>query len=361
MVLSEDLRKKMRISYALRRVPETKFAQLLSPPKNPVVGDIVLASIEKIGKNGRVELITGRPCALHKGDVVALVFGNRYATNQFEGYARVNGDCCDMLSMGGLCGIVESRHADVSAPTKLRLLGALADENGLKLNLRDFALPQLPAPKKPPCVTVVVGTSMDSGKTYTAMSLIVGLRRQGICVASIKLTGTAAGRDTWSMRDAGASPALDFIDGGFGSTYLCSLAELKDLFTRLVAHASLQGADWVVIEVADGLLQRETSMLLQDREFRNAVHSWVFAAGESMAAEAGVRLLRKWGIEPKAVAGVLSMSPLGRREAVEATSVPCMTAEELQHGALNSLLMKSSPAKSTCIIVDKLEKPRVTA
>jgi hypothetical protein len=358
MDFTNDLRMIMRIPYALRRVPEAKFAQLLPPPKSPAAGDLVLVRLEKIGKNARLELPTGRPCALHVGDVLALVFGNRYATNQFEGYARVNGDSCDMLSMGGLCGLVESRHAGIPAPSQLRILGALADENGRQLNLRDFALPRLQTPKKFPHVIVVVGTSMDSGKTYTAMSIIVGLRLQGMHVAGIKVTGTATGRDTWSMRDAGASPALDFIDGGFGSTYMCSLSELKDLYSRLVAHASSMCAEWVVIEIADGLLQRETSAMLQDAEFRKTVHSWIFAAGDSMAAESGVRLLRKWGIEPKAVSGVLSMSPLGIREAAEATGVPCFTAEELQQGVLNSVLVK--PVNTGCLI-DKLDPAQVAA
>ena len=361
MIFSDDIRKKMRIAYGLRRVPESKFVQLLPPPTAPSAGDLVLVRIEKIGKNARLELGSGRPCALHKGDLMALVFGNRYATNQFEGYARVNGDCCDMLSMGGLCGIVESRHVDISAPTKLKILGSLADKNGRQLNLRDFALPRIPAPKKLPCIIVVVGTSMDSGKTYTAMSLIVGLRHQGVRVGGIKVTGTATGRDTWSMRDAGAVPALDFIDGGFGATYMCSLDELKDLYMRLVAHASWQGADWVVVEVADGLLQRETSAMLQDADIRKSVHSWGFAASDAMAAESGVRLLRKWGIEPKAVSGVLSMSPLGRREAMEATSVPCLTAEELQQGALTSALVKSRLSSHAPIVIDELENARVTA
>src|SRR5215472_15444798 len=33
----------------------------------------------------------GRRCALHPGDFIVAVFGNRYATLQFEGHARTNG------------------------------------------------------------------------------------------------------------------------------------------------------------------------------------------------------------------------------------------------------------------------------
>ena len=209
--LLQNKRVDIRIPYALRRVPPSKFAALLPSPKNPESGDIALARLEKIGKNSRLELVNGRAATLYEGDLLAVVFGNRYATEQFEGYARINGDACDLLSMGGLCGLVESKHEAVGNPSKLRILGTLGDAEGRPLRLRDFCLsPALGAAT--PQVLVVCGTGMDAGKTYTAKSVIKGLRQIGERVAGVKLTGTAAGRDTWGMLDAGASPALDFID-----------------------------------------------------------------------------------------------------------------------------------------------------
>src|SRR5262245_15561888 len=123
-----------RIAYALRRVPKTKFSTLLPHPDRPQPGDIVLARLEKIGKNTRLELAEGRAATLHEGDLLAVVFGNRYATEQFEGYAQADGDACDLLSMGGVCGMVKSKHADVSQPSRLRLLGAIGDVNGWPLD-----------------------------------------------------------------------------------------------------------------------------------------------------------------------------------------------------------------------------------
>src|SRR5262249_33124608 len=204
----------------------------------------------------------------------------------FEGYARTDGDRCDLLSMGGLCGLVESKHASVPDPSRLRLLGMIGDADGRPLRLREFALPSVPALRKPR-VIVICGSSMDAGKTYTAMSLITGLHRHGYRVAAAKLTGTAAGRDTWNMLDAGGCVALAFIDGGFPSTYLCTLEELLDVHNRLVWHAAAQSADWLVVEIADGLLQRETALLLQALRFRATVDAWVLAAGEALAAAGG--------------------------------------------------------------------------
>jgi len=179
---------------------------------------------------------------------------------------------------------------------------------------------------------------MDAGKTHTVMSLIMGLRKQGLTVAGIKLTGTATGKDTWNMLDAGACIALDFVDGGFPSTYLSTLDELLQLYDLLISRVAAQGASWVVVEIADGLLQRETAALLRHPGFAASVGAWIFAAGDPLAAVGGVGVLRNWTIEPLAISGVVSMSPLGMKETQAATQLPCLTAGELQSGALNARL-----------------------
>src|SRR5262249_16381380 len=123
--IEQHIRSEIRIPYGLRRVPASALATLLSLPICPEAGDIALARLAKIGKNARLELSDGRGTSLYEGNLLAVVFGNRYATEQFEGYARITGDGCDLLSMGGLCGLVESRHTSMAEPTKLRVLGAI--------------------------------------------------------------------------------------------------------------------------------------------------------------------------------------------------------------------------------------------
>ena len=332
-LLADELKAHIRIPYALRKAPESAFASLVPLSRPYERGDVVLVRVEKIGKNTGLELTTGRRSSLHVGVYMAMVFGNRYATHQFEGYAHANGDSCDMLSMGGLCGTVASKHANLAEPTKLRLLGALGDAEGNPLRMENFSVPVLAGDARPRTI-VVCGTSMDAGKTYTTMSLIKGLSRDGAKVAGVKLTGTAAGRDLWTMIDAGACIGLDFVDGGWPSTYLCELDELLALHRLFLAHTAAAGAEWVVIEVADGLLQRETAALFRSPEFTKTVDIWVLAAGEPMAASAGVARLRSWTIEPLAISGIVSMSALSAQEAQEATGVRCYTAKELQTGAL---------------------------
>jgi hypothetical protein len=341
MQLTGELKNSMRISYALRCVPENNFATLLPFLPSPQRGDIALARLEKIGKNAILELASGRRCTLHDGDLLAVVFGNRYATLQFEGYARRDGDSCDLLSMGGLCGLVESKHAKAADPSKLRLLGTLGNKDGVSLSLNDFALRPLDLPVQPRIV-VVCGTSMDAGKTHTSMSLIMGLRQRGDRVAGIKLTGTATGKDTWNMLDAGACVALDFIDGGFPSTYGCSLDELLNLHHLLTSRAAGAGASWIVIEIADGLLQGETYALLRSSRFTGTVDAWVFATGDALGAVGGIQILRDCGISPIAISGVATMSSLAIKEIQGVIELPCLTAKELQSGGLNARLTEVS-------------------
>lgn len=341
--LSDDVKSSVRMPYALRRVPQENLSCLLPCAEPPQPGDIALAKVEKIGRNTNLELPSGRRCALYVGDLVAGVFGNRYATNQFEGYARTDGERCDLLSMAGVCGLVESKHDGVGEPSKLRLVGLVAGPDGRKLRLREFALPPSPA-QSLPRVVVVCGTSMDSGKTRTVASIIKGLKQEGHSVAGIKLTGTASGKDTLSMLDAGASAALDFVDGGLPSTYLCNLDELLNLHFTLLSHAAAKGAAFAVIEIADGLLQNETAALLQNPRFTQTVDAWVFAAGDPLGAAGGVRVLRSWGIHPVAISGVVTMSSLAIREAQTATGLPCFTVRELESGELNAKLPNGKPA-----------------
>src|SRR5262245_6649542 len=355
-----------RISYVLRRVPKTKFSTLLSQPDRPQPGDIVLTRLEKIGKNTRLELAEGRAATLHEGDLLAVVFGNRYATERFEGYAQADGDACDLLSMGGVCGMVKTKHTDVSQPSRLRLLGAVGDANGWPLRLRDFSLPDLDGArmKKLPRVVAVCGSAMDAGKTHTAMSLIAGLREGGQTVAGVKLTGTAAGRDTWNLLDAGAELALDFVDGGWPSTYLCNMEELLSLSDLLLAHTAAAEVDWVVMEIADGLLQRETMALLQCPAFTSRIDSWLFATREPLGAVGGISLLRSWGIEPAAISGLVSMSLLAIREAEAATGIRCITAKDLQRGKLNNRLLHAEDGLSSsnpAAVIRTVPEPSVVA
>src|SRR2546428_13317265 len=91
MSLTEEVKGSIRISYALRRLPEDRVASVFPCPDSPQAGGIVLAELAKIGKNASLELPNGRRCNLHEGVRLAVVLWNRYAAIPFEGYVRAYG------------------------------------------------------------------------------------------------------------------------------------------------------------------------------------------------------------------------------------------------------------------------------
>lgn len=320
-------------------VPPAVVTGVAADDDPPEVGDVVLAEVTKIGAHARLEGREGQRQVLYAGDRVVGVLGHRYAPDQFEGYAGIEGGRLHLLSVAGVAGQVQSRHADMGAPTRLQMLGYLRDLHGQRVNTRRFALlpPDVPPVHRIPTV-VVVGTMMNAGKTTTATGIIHGALRKQMVVAAAKVTGTASGKDISQMRDAGARRVLDFTACGWPSTYMCSAAELEELFLTLYASLLRVDPQLIVLELADGLIQRETAFLLQSPLFRSYVTAVVLAAGDAMGAEAAAGRLRAMRMPLIAVSGRTSMSALLVAETEGATALPCLTRQQLDDGAVVGLM-----------------------
>ena len=94
------------------------------------------------------------------------------------------------------------------------------------------------------------------------------------------------------------------------------------LFTSLVDELAGDEPDVIVVEIADGLLQPETSNLIVDPWFHNIVGKVVFSAGDAMGAMTGLAELRRRSLDAVAVAGLLTASPLAVRETEGVVDVP---------------------------------------
>jgi hypothetical protein len=223
-------------------------------------------------------------------------------------------------------------------PTKITPLGLLADGKGNPINLASFRLPQPATINPEPLVLVVAGTAMNSGKTTACASLVKGLVRHGLQVAAAKVTGTGAGSDYRSLVDAGADPVFDFLDAGYVSTYRIDRHDLVDIVKILGGHLAAANPDVIVLEVADGLLQRETARLFVTPEFTGWVDGVVFAANDALGAQAGVAWLAARQLPVIAITGVLTSSPLAMREAEAATGLPVFNTMALARSAVASLI-----------------------
>ncbi len=323
-------------AFTTRRVPRGAACSILPPLGAPHVGDLVLARVDVIGQHADLQLVNGRRRHLFVDDEIVVVYGNRYASSQFEAEVPETLGPCHLVAGGGMASRAISWHERMSrGPTQITPLGLVADADGRRLNVADFALAAVELHTDyQPTTIAVVGTSMDSGKTQTAAFLARGLIAAGLRVGYAKVTGTGAGGDMYWLKDAGADPVLDFTDGGMPSTYLASPDQIERVLITLNAHVAAHGVDAIVFEIADGVLQRETAALLHSPGFARVAGGIVLAAGDSMGASAGVAWLSKLATPVLALSGVLTAAPLQISEAAKATGLPIYDRDRLASPAV---------------------------
>ena len=312
--IRQGLPERFKQAFTTRRVDFDRGTRLLDGSGiKPHAGDVVLAEVTKLGQHTGLQAPNGRRASLFTGDLVAVAYGNRYATDQFEAHVPEDLRPCDLVAAGGIAGREVERHTRMSEPTQLRPIGLLADGKGRRMNLADFRLPDaLPIGATP--TIAVLGTQMNSGKTTAATNMIRGLVTAGYRVGAAKVTGTGASADFSSFRDAGACQVLDFTDAGLATTYKAPLADVNTGAKLLLGHLEASGADAIVLEVADGLYQNETAGLVGDAEFRSLIDIVLFAACDGLSAVQGVEVLNRQGLFPSAVTGLFTASALAMRE-----------------------------------------------
>lgn len=316
-------------AFTTRNVPLDAMSMLLTGYFKPQAGDLVLARVDAIGQHKTVHLSQGRKSALFEGDEILVCYGDRYAPDQFEAEVPQDLSPCHLVAAGGLAGWVRSQNTSLDIPTEITPLGLVADHQGQRLNLHNWSLPVVDAVEHQPTTLVVIGSAMNSGKTTVAAHLIRGLVAAGQQVSAGKVTGTGAGGDVWLMEDAGASQVLDFCDVGVASTYKINPLQLKQVFQSLINHLAANRPDFIVLEVADGLYQQETAHLLQANYFRQSIDGILFAARGAVDALGGITWLKERALNPLAVSGRVTTSPLARQEAAIATGLRVLTLEEL--------------------------------
>lgn len=334
------MKTRIKKAFICREVVNWNLKSDIPDNYQPQAGDVGVFEVLDIGKHHSIQSESKRNCAIIEGDQIMAAFGTRYATAQFEGYVpeHVNQEL-HILGAGGTIGLVESMHYKYEdiGPTKLRIIGLAVDGKGNVINTKKLRQKEMVrftgATASATKVILSLGASMDSGKTTSAAYLIHGFKKAGLNVAYIKLTGTVYTKDADLAWDLGADVVADFGDYGFPSTYMCDENELLSLYETLLAKVLPYHPDFVVMEIADGLYERETKMLLTNPHFTSTIDRVIFSAGDSLAAINGVQLLNKWGIHPVLLSGLFTASPLLIREVKENTIVPIFTIEGLACGS----------------------------
>ena len=325
------------------RIDETKVHTY-----TPKMGDVALFEVIEIGKHKTVQGPSKRLVTILEGDFILAAFANRYATAQFEGYVPDQPtEIVEILGAGGAIGLVKSKNAsfDHIEATKLRLIGYASDEKGEVVNTiyfnktRSKFRGEVPNNAK---VILSIGSTMDSGKTTTAAFLAKGLKTTGKKVAFIKLTGTCYTKDKDLVYDCGADVSIDFIDAGYPSTFKVSKPDLLDLYQTLLDQLAIEKPDYIVMEIADGLVQLETEFLLREKTFMDTIYKIVFSAGDSLAAFWGISFLKELGHETSMIAGRFTMSPLLIQEVEDRIDIPVMTLDKLMNSEVVNIIENSA-------------------
>ncbi len=325
--------------YATHLVDPSLVSGLLPMVEGYDPGSLVLARVVTIGKHRDLEAHDGRRMSIFSGDVFVGVLGDRYATDQFEGVGRVTGPLGHIIGIGGVVGEVVSMNNRMSEPTVIEYLGRLADADGKPLYMTHFqALPAQPVTQRTATTILSLGASMNSGKTTTAAQMIRSLTVAGHRVAAAKITGTACRKDPNFLYDAGAVCVLDFTHAGWPSTANLQLDLLLSIAGRIRAQLATHDPEFVIIEIADGIIQRETAMMLADPAFRASIDAVTFAGPDALSCEAGVRRLLALGYPVIATAGIVANGALGIAEVEASCGIRCLSGETILAGGMVPLL-----------------------
>lgn len=341
----------MKQSIICSQIQNFEVDRSLTMTHKPQSGDVAVFEVIETNKHTRIQLQDGINHTIYPGDRLLMAFGTRYATSQLEGF--VPKDLLSeyhVLGQGGVVGEVKHMHVkyEERGPTRLKLIG-YATKNGQVLNTHYYG-PRLeeksfegrvPSGAK---VILSLGGSMDSGKTTTAGYLCRGIRAAQSNVSYIKLTGTVYNKDKKFVQDCGAHQALDFADFGFPSTYMYELPRLLNLYQSLLDRTELVNPDYIVIEIADGLLQRETSMLLSSTSFMSTVDEVIYSDGNSTGALFGIQHLLSNRIRPFAICGSMTASPLLIEEVQAFTEIPVVRLEDLELASFSEYFRATSVA-----------------
>jgi hypothetical protein len=341
---------KIKKSLMCKDIIHYEVNDMIPEDYSPKPGDVIIVKVLKIGKHKRLQSEYNRNMTILPDDLLMVVFGNRYATAQFEGYVPEKiEDELDVLGAGGVIGKLKSMHAQyiLTGSTKVRTVGIVVNHEGKVVNTKENKSGMLSGFSGKPVenckIILSLGSSMDSGKSTTASYIVHGLQKAGLKPGFIKLTGTAFSKDVDLNIDLGADAAADFSDLGFPSTYMCEEPELLDLYESLVRKLNVADKmDYIVVEIADGLLQRETRMLIENKAFISTIAGVIFSAGDSLAAISGVQLLASAGIRPLALCGLFTASPLLIEEvrSYQGIDIPIVTLQDLTNN-ITGLLSKT--------------------
>lgn len=250
----------------------------ISDKINSTDGEVVVVEIIDADSNySNIEISSGEILPIKNKDVIACVLGQRKALEGITGKIPQKikiGDHLEILSRGGVIGKAYSWNQDIiDKPVKVKVLGSIKSK-GKSLNIKEFyKLDDLKYKNlKISQVIAIWGTCMNTGKTTVAREIVhILTKNYKFKVNAAKLTGVATQKDLLSMKKAGASNVLSFLDLGLTST-ISNNGIVVPAALKILKALSYENPNFIVIEMGDGIIGwYGVDKLLKDNGFMKNV------------------------------------------------------------------------------------------
>ncbi len=329
-----------RISDFDRRLPEVERL----PREQWSRGDYLVVEMLDVGPDSYgVETADGNLIEMFPGDRMIGALGTRAATLEVVGDWREIGDDLEMqtLTAAGVLGVCTSASLQSAELANMRYVGHACRE-GKTCRMKDFVTPAGGARLEAP-VILIIGTSMDSGKTVAAVAAVRELVAMGRRVAGAKVTGVGRLRDILAMEGAGADPIMDFVDVGLPSTVVPA-DEYEDSLNLLCSKLAGSDPDVVIVEAGASPLEPYCGDVAME-VLAERVSLTILCASDPYAV---LGVIEAFGKKPDLVSGRATSTEAGIRLIEKMTGVAALNVIDRSTGpALASFLEEKLPAQRT--------------
>lgn len=293
-------------------------------------GDYVLGKVSGVPTElYRVENWDGEMISSLPGDLIIGALGVRAATLEGVGsWMDVVQGKMHALTSAGLFGAFTSMSRFLPDPMSLDYVGHVK-RDGNVVRMKDFVLTSSGETYDRPTI-LLVGTSMNAGKSLTGKLICEILSDAGLKVIGTKLTGAGRYKDIVSFREAGAAEVYDFVDVGLPSTIVPE-GEFREAIRPLLAHIHSRKPDCVVAEAGASPLEPYNGEAAMD-ELGDSVVCTILCASDPYAV---VGVQQAFGMTPDLVTGPATNTSAAIDLVDKLTGVPALNI--LDPGAVHSL------------------------
>lgn len=314
---------------ALRRVPSLQKIRYRRECGNE--GDICAFQLGQDALPLTVEAPSGRKMAIAPGDIFLATPGHRAATRSVSGGipagGLVPGRQYWILADSGVIGeMADGSPLDEAHLGRVRYLGAVCDDNGAPLNIRQFAVASAGGADRDAPVYLILGTSGNVGKTTAGCAVLRMLRMQGYrTVIALKTTGTGSVAEIASYLDFGAAQAFDCVDFGLPGTYPVGRSGIADFLANALDFCLALPADALIVECGGDLASTNVLDFLAFVKTRRADPKIILAAADALGAFGAKQALAQAGLAISLITGPCTDTPAMRERTSALCGIPAIS------------------------------------